>query len=120
METYMQAWKRRNAEHVRAYAKRYRNLPHRKLNQRAINLCAHYRKKFGTVGKFTGSDIARKMQAQRGRCVYCHADIREVFEIDHIIPASKGGANWPENIQLLCVTCNQKKADRILPPLICP
>lgn len=35
-------------------------------------------------------------------------------EIDHIIPISKGGTSEPDNLQVLCRTCNRSKADKIL------
>ena len=34
------------------------------------------------------------------------------FNIDHIKPRAKGGANTLDNMQLTCETCNSKKADK--------
>ena len=36
-----------------------------------------------------------------------------LFQIDHIIPMNKGGKTVPENLQLLCRTCNLKKGDKL-------
>lgn len=35
----------------------------------------------------------------------------ELLTMDHIRPASKGGAHKFDNLQLMCEPCNQKKAD---------
>ena len=34
------------------------------------------------------------------------------FEVDHIVPKSRGGGDYYENYQLLCSNCNRVKGDR--------
>lgn len=48
-------------------------------------------------------------------CRICGAGRNEgaVLEVDHIHPASRGGTNDPENLQVLCRDCNVGKSDRI-------
>lgn len=43
------------------------------------------------------------------RCVECAATKR--LTLDHIVPLSKGGSNRQDNLQTLCVPCNEAKAD---------
>ena len=38
----------------------------------------------------------------------------DIFEIDHIVPRSKGGADVDDNLQLLCPTCNSSKSNRAM------
>lgn len=33
------------------------------------------------------------------------------FQVDHIIPMNRGGKSVPENLQILCRSCNAKKGD---------
>jgi len=42
-----------------------------------------------------------------GTCVLCGVNTNIHF--DHIIPVSRGGSNEPENIRILCATCNLRK-----------
>ena len=49
------------------------------------------------------------------RCAYCQTVERltmAIFEIEHIIPRSVGGATTFENLCLACPTCNRYKARR--------
>ena len=48
---------------------------------------------------------------------YVRAGCGEVFptrlflQVDHIVPMAKGGLSVPDNLQVLCRTCNQRKGD---------
>ena len=50
---------------------------------------------------------------QEGKCAGCRTDFPfKVFEVDHVIPQSRGGTDHFENLQLLCSHCNRLKGDR--------
>lgn len=49
------------------------------------------------------------------QCVKCGDSPKKnpevMLEVDHVIPVAKGGTNNPENLQMLCWSCNQGKTD---------
>ena len=50
---------------------------------------------------------------QEGRCGGCHMDFPfKLYEVDHIVPQSKGGTDDPKNLQLLCGHCNKTKGSQ--------
>lgn len=58
-------------------------------------------------------DVALSMYHQQGgKCAMCGAakDFKDMHA-DHIVPWSKGGKTVPENCQMLCIPCNEKKKD---------
>ena len=73
-------------------------------------------RKMGAEGFYTDADIKMIYNLQGGKCIYCNDELREDFQVDHIVPLIKRGTNWPKNIQLLCSkqgnACNQRKGGR--------
>ena len=50
---------------------------------------------------------------QKQRCNGCFTEMRIIdFDIDHIIPKSKGVGDYVGNYQLLCGHCNRVKGNR--------
>lgn len=48
----------------------------------------------------------------RGSCRRCGSNVE--LQFDHVIPHSLGGANTPENLQILCGPCNRRKGASIV------
>ena len=50
---------------------------------------------------------------QEGLCNGCKGDFPfKLFEVDHLVPRSRGGTDHLPNLQLLCSSCNRIKGDR--------
>lgn len=72
-----------------------------------------YREK-GAKGKHTLQEWEELKKQYNWTCPDCgkkEPDIK--LTEDHIIPISRGGSNWIENIQPLCKSCNSKKHNKL-------
>lgn len=50
---------------------------------------------------------------QEGVCNGCKMDFPfKIFDVDHVVPKSRGGTDHIDNLQLLCSSCNRIKGDR--------
>ena len=50
---------------------------------------------------------------QEGVCNGCKMDFPfKIFDVDHVVPNSRGGTDHIDNLQLLCSSCNRIKGDR--------
>jgi 5-methylcytosine-specific restriction endonuclease McrA len=47
-----------------------------------------------------------------GCCFYCLAPLEGHWEIDHVVPRSRGGSNRFENLVPACADCNHDKGAR--------
>lgn len=63
-------------------------------------------------GSHTPKQIQEQFTRQKGKCYYCRVKM-EKYQIDHVVPVSKGGSNDISNIVLACPPCNQQKNDRL-------
>ena len=65
-------------------------------------------------GSYSKYDVARLMETQGKECACCSVDLDSAgYHVDHIHPISRGGSNSPDNLQLLCPTCNRRKSNKL-------
>lgn len=95
---YMREWSKKDyKKKPEQYAERYRN------RRARIN---------NNGGSHTADDILKILESQSYLCTYCHADLTVAYHIDHIMPLSLGGSNWPSNLQCTCPPCNLSKGSK--------
>lgn len=101
------AWYRKNKERVSEYNRDYKK-KHRKLI--AFLQRQYVSRKNGAVGTATEEQIKSRLDYHGNRCIYCGRD--GPMEIEHMIPLSRGGTNWPANLAPACRSCNSSKRSK--------
>lgn len=107
------AWYSNNKERAAISHKAWR-----KANPNASNTIWQNRRarKESAEGKYTVADVEELFDKQKGRCIgpVCNKMFDDTIEctVDHKVPLSRGGTNWPSNLQLLCRPCNSQKHDK--------
>jgi len=103
------SWGKRNKDKRKISKKRWASKNVVKISVINRNLSA---KKQGAIGFYTVEEYISKLNLYNNKCGYCLE--REPYTVDHIIPISKGGNNYIENIMPSCLQCNGQKRDYLL------
>ncbi len=116
-------WKRANPDKVREIDAQWRRTNSDKDKERKAiwrqenpdkkNAIEHRRKarKTAAGGSYTAAEWQALIRYYGGRCLCCgRSDV--ALTVDHVIPISKGGTSNIDNIQPLCMRCNQSKAGK--------
>jgi 5-methylcytosine-specific restriction endonuclease McrA len=142
------AWNERNRERRRAISKKWRdaNKERQRAGTRAWGLQNRERRlvtnrawraanrvlwrsyehdrrarELDAPGQYTEADILRLFDQQRGICAapHCNTLLTVSCTVDHKLPLSRDGTNWPHNLQLLCKSCNSSKRDKTMEEWLC-
>lgn len=92
---YTSLWRKLNPDRVRDYGK---------ISDHKRRAC-----KIGAGGSFTRNEWNKLKKNFNYRCAYCRR--KKKLTVDHIIPLSKGGTNYIDNIIPACRSCNSKKSN---------
>lgn len=103
------SWKKSQAK--RSEQNKKYNQQWQRSNPAKVTLKAQRRRarKAAASGSHTLADAAKIRCDQGDRCSYCHSRLLGKGHLDHIKALSKGGSDWPRNLQWLCIRCNSRK-----------
>ena len=117
-KAYFQEWKSENREKLRLDSKEwYKNNKERKRAVQKLwnesNIVArqvHSQNRVSRIkdAKISKQEIDSLFILQKGHCTVCKCKL-DSFEVDHVVPVSRGGEHHITNIQLLCRHCNRTK-----------
>ena len=67
-----------------------------------------------SIGTHSDKDIEIIYKQQKGKCYYCKIKLNGIYDVDHIVPISRGGHNDPSNLVISCSRCNTSKGSKLL------
>lgn len=105
---HQKAWAKLNREATKSIKRRHRQTDCGRNASRAHGASRRARQR-AAEGRHTAADVQRIFAGQRGKCAHCRTGIKAGYHVDHIKSLSRGGSNWPRNLQLLCAPCNLRK-----------
>lgn len=98
-------WRKENPERAKASTKLWNETHKDKIKIHHKNRKARVR---NAEGYFTELEWNQLVEKYNHKCLWCGTQDKELTA-DHIIPITKGGTNYIDNIQPLCGSCNSKK-----------
>ena len=104
------AYRAANRVRVNEYYRAYYAANLEKVKARAQRRRA---RKLSAEGAHTATDLRKQYDRQKGRCYWCGEPVGYTYHADHVVPLSRGGTNWPENIVISCPDCNRSKNNKL-------
>ncbi len=99
-------WVHENLDRVKEHRRRTRAKYPEKM---AADRAKRRARLAAAAGTYDASDVAAIFALQKGKCAYCRKKLGTAYDVDHIIPLSRGGTNERKNIQITCPKCNGSK-----------
>jgi len=81
----------------------------RRKNIGILRTYYHNRRNKGGFKKMPADVVEELGNLQKWKCGICNCNIKNNYNIDHIIPIASGGGNEKTNLQLTCKKCNSQK-----------
>lgn len=95
----------KHPDHVLEWSKRN---PHK-----AKTIKNRYRaNKKNAAGGHSAAEVEALYIQQSGLCAYCGIRLFADYQHDHVVPLSRGGSDFIDNILLSCAACNQSKGNK--------
>lgn len=114
-----------NKDKTLAQAKKYREKYPERVREAKKKCVENKREHYATLkrnykiskrnaeGTHTAKDVKLMFLSQNGLCNGCNKLLetkgKNKYHVDHIVALANGGTNYPNNLQLLCPTCNMSK-----------
>lgn len=103
-------WREKHLDQAKAAcAKWFKEHP----EKRAVYDQQKRERKLKAEGAFTAKDVLHQYNIQQGHCYWCSQLVDSTYHVDHIIPLSRGGTNWPANLAIACEHCNLSKGPKL-------
>lgn len=97
-----------NIQKRREDNKKWRSQSKDKIKAIRIRRRKNLLKANGTLDK---EKIKERFKYYENKCYYCKQSSNNL-QMDHRIPLSRGGSNWPSNIVPSCLKCNSTKGSK--------
>lgn len=111
---YDKAWKENNRERDKLHRTTYRQSKKGKLSR--TNQTHRRRAILKKKGSCTSEQLAELIASRMNvdglfLCAYCN-DYSTLYEVEHILPLSRGGLHDIKNITVACPPCNRRKGNK--------